>query len=334
MSPHHFTQEDRIKLEAFLEAGLSQKAISELLGFHPASISREIKRNSVSGKYRARKAQERAEFRRKEIERTHKWDYEKLRRYVIDKTIEGWSPEQISGRLPIDFPDDPKMRISHETIYLTAYADERWGDLLTPYWRLHRKKRKKRGSAYKNRAPIKGRVSIEKRPDEINQRTRTGDLEGDTVHGAGQSGSITTLVDRKSLFLWAAWVPTRHADVVAKSIVNLLMPFKGKTLHSITFDNGSEFANHQDIADTLGINTYFARPYRSNDRARNENTNGLLRQYFPKKMRFDTITDEQLQRAVEELNHRPRKTLNYRTPAEVLFNSIIAFQPGYVKKFL
>ncbi|MCK5861640.1 MAG: IS30 family transposase [Candidatus Hydrogenedentes bacterium] len=163
--------------------------------------------------------------------------------------------------------------------------------------------KKRRREISKNRIPIKYRPNI------VTARSRVGYLEGDTVVGCGQSGNIVTLVDRKSLYLWSALCPAKHSQVVTRAIVRILAKVSSQHLHTITFDNGTKFPGHMQIAKELSVDIYFARPYCSNDRARNENTNGLLRQYFPKEFRFDTITPDQLQRVVEELNNRPRKTL-------------------------
>lgn len=326
MSPHHFTRDERLRLSAYKESGLSNSQIADLLGFHKSTIGREIRRNSVGGHYRACVADALSLSRRQELERPHKLDYPPLRRYVIDKTMDCWSPEQISGRLHIEYPEDFRMRVSYETIYLSAYGDDRLGPLLIPYWRGGRKKRKKRESLKGKREMIAGRISIEQRPRIVAERSRLGDLEGDTVVGAGQSGNIVTLVDRKSLYLFAGFCATRHSELVARTTIKILRQEQSFQFHTITFDNGSEFASHDLIAKELNVGVYFARPYCSNDRARNENTNGLLRQYFPKKTRFDKLTLEQVQRVVHEINNRPRKTLNYRTPAEVFNQERVAFR--------
>ncbi len=326
MSQHHFTRDDRLKLEAYKSSGLSNGEIGRKLGFHKSNIGRELRRNSMRGQYCASTADRIAVSRRQDVERKKKLDHPPLLRYVIDKTMELWSPEQISGRLRLEYTDDLSMRVSHETIYLAAYSDERLGPLLIPYWRQGRKKRKKRGLLKGKREAIKDRVSIEERPEIVTTCTRLGDLEGDTVVGSGQSGNIVTLVDRKSLYLFAGLCSTRQAHLVAQTTIDMLRKIAPQHLHTITFDNGKEFSAHKHIANELSVDVFFARPYCSNDRARNENTNGLLRQYFPKQTRFDTISPNQLQRTVEELNNRPRKTLNYRTPAEVFFQERVAFR--------
>jgi len=327
MSPRHFTLKNREKIEFCLSEGYSIPQIAGRLGCHRTSVWRELRRNSVGRHYDADRAQGLACRRRAELEVPHKLDHPELRRYVIDRSMEYWSPEQISDGLRLAYPGDPAMRVSYETIYTAAYGDPRLGRILLPNLRHKRKKRKKRKTALEGKkGGIKGRVSIDERPAVVEERSRTGDLEGDTVVGCGHSGNIVTLVDRKSLFLFAALSPTKNAQEVAETIVRTLRGTEPGTLHTITFDNGTEFAGHADIAAKLGVSVYFAHPYCSNERARNENTNGLLRQYFPKTMRFDTIAPEQLQRAVDELNNRPRKTLNHRTPAEVFNQARVAFR--------
>ena len=326
MSPQHFTRDDRLKLETYKLAGYSNAHIAGILGYHKSSIGRELGRNSIRGRYQGALADKVSVRRRQEIERNRKIDHPPLRRYVIDMTMNHWSPEEISGRLRLNFGNDPLMQISYESIYLAAYSDERLGPLLIPYWRQARKKRKKRGALKGKREIIQSRVPISKRPEIVAARSRVGDLEGDTVVGCAQSGNIVTLVDRKSLYLWAGLSPTKHSPVVADVIMNVLGEVDPQHLHTITFDNGTEFADHLRISKDLSVDIYFARPYCSNDRARNENTNGLLRQYFPKKFKFDTITPVQLQRVVEEMNNRPRKTLGYRTPAEVFNQEVLRFE--------
>ena len=326
MSPCHFTHKQRELIAFCLSEGYSHAGIAERLGYHRTSVWREVRRNSVGGRYDAQRAESLAVLRRADLEVKRKLDHPELRRYVIDRSMEFWSPEQISNRLRLEYPEDPKMRVSHETIYTAAYSDPRLGRLLLPNLRHKRKKRKKRPAFKGKKGGIKGRVCISQRPQVVDERSRTGDLEGDTVVGRGQSGNIVTLVDRKSLFLFAALSPTKNAPAVADVIVRTLRGAGSGALHTLTFDNGTEFAGHADIARELGVSVYFAHPYCSNERARNENTNGLLRQYFPKTMRFDAITPEQLQRAVDELNSRPRKTLNHRTPAEVFLQARVAFR--------
>jgi len=247
-----------------------------------------------------------------------------LRRYLFDKMAEGWSPEQVAGRLWLDFPGQPRMRVSHETIYRSLYADEKLGNGLIPCLRQRRPRRRPRGQRRPTRPFILNRVGIEARPPEVDTLERYGDWEGDLVIGAKQEGAIVTLVERKSLLLRSEPLPSRYAAGVAQHVIRALRALAPHWVKTITFDNGSEFAHHERIAHALGADIYFAHPYAAYERARNENTNGLLRQYLPKSTSFKNLTRTQLQRYVDELNDRPRKKHGYRTPREVFEQACVA----------
>jgi IS30 family transposase len=209
------------------------------------------------------------------------------------------------------------MRISHEALYQAIYGDPRL-HFLIKHLAQARPKRRKRGQGKSRRGPtIPNRVGIEKRPHVVEERSRFGDWEGDTVVGAGQDAHVVTLVDRKSRRLEARKVKTKQADEVAKAVVDALEDMPVSWVRTITFDNGTEFTRHEDIAKALEADIYFAAPYASYQRGTNENTNGLLRRYLPKGTGFKNLTAQKLQQIVEELNNRPRKCLGYRTPNEV-----------------
>jgi transposase, IS30 family len=290
--------------------------IGRALGRSPATISREERRNSTGRTYDARKAQQRYQQRRANCRPARKLEYLPLWQYLIEKLPLFWSPQQVAGRLRRDYPDDPRMRISHETVYRALYRDERLKPWVA-YLRQHRPKRRKRGQGKTLRCVIPHRTSIHNRPPEVQHRTRLGDWEADLVLGKNQQGAVVSLVARNSLMLLARKVQSKQSEVVVAAIINALEDLPAFWAKTITFDNGSEFYHHQRITDELGIATYFADPYAAYQRGVNENTNGLLRQYLPKGARFDTLTQSQLQAIVEELNNRPRKTLGYRTPYEV-----------------
>jgi IS30 family transposase len=241
--------------------------------------------------------------------------------------MQGWSPEQVSGRLWLDKPGEPWMRVSPETIYRTIYADERLKRVLLGCLRRRQPRRRKRGERRPTRPFIPNRVSIEARPVQVDTLERYGDWEGDLVLGVHQDGAIVTLVERKSLLVRAVQVATRHARGVARAVVQALHALPASWRKTITFDNGSEFAHHEQMAQALGMEIYFAHPYAAYERARNENTNGLLRQYLPKATSFTHLTDHQLQRYIDELNDRPRKKLDYRTPNEVFTLARVALEP-------
>lgn len=224
------------------------------------------------------------------------------------------SPEQIANRLKLE----SSLHISHEAIYQHIYADKHNGGNLYSNLRSQKTHRKRYASGQQRRGMIKNRVSIDERPEIVAEKTRFGDWEGDTVIGKNHRGGLVTLAERKSRYLLAGHISSKHAEGVTATIKRLLTPFKD-TCYTITFDNGKEFAEHEIIASELQTSIYFAHPYHSWERGLNENSNGLLRQYFPKHIELTDITEEQVQRAVERLNHRPRKVLGFRSPHEVFF---------------
>lgn len=291
--------------------------IAKTLGRHRTTISRELVRNRCSQRYDAAKAQQRYKERRKICRPRKKLEYQPLRDYVFEKLSCGFTPEQVAGRLPMEHPDAPRMRISHEALYQGLYGDERLHCLIK-HLAQARPKRRKRGQGKSSRGPcIPGRVGIEKRPKAVADRSRYGDWEGDTVVGAGQQGFLTTLVERRSLLLRAELVQTKQASEVAQAVVDAIIDMPISWVKTITFDNGTEFAKHAEMAAVLPADIYFADPYASYQRGTNENTNGLLRRYFPKGTNFKEVTKQRLQHVVEEINNRPRKKLGYRTPNEV-----------------
>ena len=297
--------------------------MARALGRSPSTISREFARNAGVDGYRCERAQKRYAQARKACRRTTSLSHLALRRYVIDKMVQGWSPEQVSGRLWLDKPGEPRMRVSPETIYRAIYSDEGLKNLLRGCLRQRRPRRRKRGERRPTRPFIPNRIGIEARPAEVDRLERYGDWEGDLIIGAHQDGAIVTLVERKSMLLLAVRVPSRHARVVARAVVDALRTVPPSWRKTITYDNGSEFAHHEQMAQALDMNIYFAHPYAAHERGRNENTNGLLRQYVPKSTRFSDLTDHQLQRYVDELNDRPRKNLGYRTRTKSFRNSLL-----------
>lgn len=274
MPYHHLTPMERGQIHALHTHGLSQGAIARRLGRSPSTVCRELARNRAhSGAYDATCAHQRYREARKSCRRTTSLAYLPLRRYLFDKMTEGWSPEQISGRLWLDFPGDPRMRVSHETIYRSLYRDEKLGQPLIGYLRQRRPRRRTRGQRRPTRPFIPNRIGIEARPPEVDARQRYGDWEGDLLIGACQQGAVLTLVERKSLLLRATLLPSRHAQGVAEAAIEQLRVMPVEWRKTLTLDNGSEFAHHQRICDTLGLGTYFAHPYAAYERGTNENTN-------------------------------------------------------------
>jgi IS30 family transposase len=328
MPYHHLTPLERGQIQAFHEEGLSLRGIARKLGRSAGTLSREFARNRAGARgYDAARAQRRYEQARATCRRGTALSHVPLRRYLLDKMTQGWSPEQVSGRLWLDFPGQPRMRVSPETIYRTLYADQGLGRALIPCLRQRRPRRRRRGERRPTRPFIPNRIGIELRPPEVDALTRYGDWEGDLVIGQGQRGAVVTLVERKSLLLRAVRVLTRHAAGVADAIIHALKDLPAHWLRTLTLDNGSEFAHHETVTRGLGTPVFFAHPYAAYERARNENTNGLLRQYLPKTVNFIELSRHQLRRYVEELNNRPRKILGYRTPLEVFHLNAVALAP-------
>ena len=310
---HQLTNEQRYQIFALKSAKHTQVEIANIIGCHKSTISRELLRNSGLRGYRPKQAQKLAMKRRCHSVTKSKYsptDYELIERLIRQR----YSPVQISKRTELE----NSLSISHETIYRYIHKDKLNKGELFHYLRNQKLRKKRYKSSHNGRGQIKNRIPIDDRDKSINDRQNLGDFEGDTVIGKNHKGAIVTIVDRKSRYLYADLLDNRTAANVTKSIVSMLSTHK---CNSITFDNGKEFANHSEISDKLGANIFFAHPYSSFERGTNENTNGLLRQYYPKKTDFSKIDKSELQAITDELNHRPRKCLGYRSPYEV-HNSI------------
>ncbi len=309
MSYTQLTREQRYQIYALKKEGHNRTAIARNVGVHKATVSRELTRNLGARGYRPKQADELAQQRQKQRVRPRitvaQW------RQVEELLRQEWSPEQISGRLALE----AQRSISHERIYQYVYADKARGGTLSRHLRC-RKQRRKRYGSYSRRGQIPNRVLIDQRPQVVAQKARLGDWEADTIIGLCHQQAIVSLVERKSKLTRLAKVARNTAESVANAMTTQLESLEVKT---ITSDNGREFARHQQIGQSLKADFYFAHPYHSWERGLNENTNGLVRQYFPKKSDFSKITGSQINKVVERLNHRPRKTLGYKTPHEVFF---------------
>jgi transposase, IS30 family len=315
MSYKQLTMTQRYQIEALMKEALSMRAIGRNLGVSHTTISREIRRNSLEdGGYNASSASISTRLRY-QYKSKNKRLTKKHISYIREHLKEGWSPEQISGRMEID----GYSSISHETIYQYIYRKS--NHELHQYLRHKNKKYTKRSASHRRRGHIKDRVSIEERAHIVEEKSRVGDWEIDTVIGKNHHQGIVTIVDRHSKFTLMKKVPSKHAYEVTKATLELMRPIKQHTL-TITSDNGKEFAYHKKIATALETDFYFAHPYRSCERGLNEHTNGLIREYFPKKTEFQYITDTQIVDVQNRLNSRPRKILGYKTPAEVFFATI------------
>lgn len=320
MSYAHLTPFERGEIHALLKVGKSKAYIAKHLGRDRTTIYRELRRNNAQSGYSPKKAQQKYQERRAECQPARKIEYPPLWRHVIDKIGDKIPPETIAGRLPLDYPDDRKMRISHEAIYQAIYRDKRLHFLIDDLPQA-RPKRRKRGQGKTGRAPsIPNRVGIEQRPKEVQERSRFGDWEGDLVVGANQQAYLVTLVERKSKLLLSRKIDSKHAETVADAIIDAFMDVPKSWVKTITFDNGPEFAGHEKIAAATGAEIYFADPYASYQRGTNENTNGLIRRYLPKGMSFNNLHQGEVDWIVDQLNNRPRKTLEYLTPNEVFQN--------------
>lgn len=317
MKYKQLTLEKRYHISALQKAGLKQKEIAEKIAVHPSTISRELRRNrdKVRG-YNAELAQIKSSKKHKQKTKRESLTA-RVEKYIRNKLKQDWSPEQISGRMKIDLG----ITVVHETIYRYIYANKANGGRLYKSLRHKNKKYHKRSNEYKARGMLIDRVMIGKRPKIVEKKSRIGDLEIDTVIGKHHVGALVTVVDRKSKFTLIKNVPTRQADVVTKALIEMITPIKAIT-HTITSDNGKEFAYHKEVSAALDIDFYFANPYHSWERGLNEHTNGLIRQYLPKKSEFIDVSKDEIIMIQNRLNHRPRKVLGYKTPYEVFFSEM------------
>ena len=322
MSYTHLTEQDRYVISHLKVAGFSLREIARRLNRHHSTISRELKRAKLRYPYATywydwseplaleRKSKPR-HFRRHRNSR--------LVQYVEVRLRKQWSPEEISHRLRVDYPRDDSMRVSHETIYRWVYLDAIVdGRLYLNLRRRHKKRRRqKRYGKGRRFADLK---CITQRPGIVETRERFGDWEGDTIEGKKSSGHIATIVERKSRYLLAAKLANKQAATLTDQGIKSFVSIPRKMRKTLTVDNGSEFAQFKKFEEKTGLDIYFAKPYSPWQRGANENTNGLLRQYFPKRSDFKKVTAEDVKEAVRRLNNRPRKCLNYRTPHEIFWS--------------
>ena len=236
----------------------------------------------------------------------------KVKHWINELLAKDFTPEQIAGRFLLE----DKISLHHESIYRYIYQDKAQGGSLYKYLTRACKKYQKRYGSYDKRGQLINRTCIEERPTVVDEKSRIGDWEGYTVAGKGRKNAFVTMVERKTLFMVVKRIESKHANITAGALSQSM-----KHLHTyvltITLDNGKEFAQHERIGEALGADVYFAHPYSSWERGINENTNGLLRRYFPKGTDFMTLSEEEIQLAVDNLNHRPRKTRGYKTPHEL-----------------
>ena len=312
--------EQRIAIYILLTTGLNQAKISELIGVSKSTVSREIKRNTGLKGYRPIQAHQRALERRQNAEKHIRFTDE-IKTNVTKHIEQEWSPEQICGRLK----KENKPSVSHETIYQFIIDDQKNGGELHKRLRLGRKKRRKRIKKQDGRGQIPNRVSIDERPAIVDAKERVGDWELDTIIGKNHKGAIVTAVERNTKFSCMRHVRKKEASLVAKALIDMLKPYEN-FVHTLTADNGKEFSEHVKVADALKAKFYFAHPYSSWERGLNENTNGLIRQYFPKKTCLLNVSDDYVSIVQDKLNDRPRKTLNFETPNHLFLNSVVALE--------
>jgi IS30 family transposase len=311
MNYTHLTQDERYQIYVLKKAGHIQSEIAKLINRSESTVSRELRRNRGRRGYRPKQAQAKADDRRAINARRVADD---AWQFAQERLLMQWSPEQISGH----------VNISPETVYQRVYADKQSSGLLWKNLRCQKKRRKRYGKM-ERRGQIPNRLFIEDRPAIVDERKRIGDWEADTIIGKNHRQAIVSIVERKTGLTLIKKVERKTAKAVCQAMIDLLKPYKNK-VRTITSDNGKEFAGHEEIAKTLKADFYFAHPYASWERGTNENTNGLIRQYFPKNRDFTTITQKEINFAMERLNNRPRKRLGYRTPNQVFFKSGIALQ--------
>lgn len=323
MPYHHISKEERVQISALKRAGHTNGTIADQLDRHRSTIGRELRKHATEVSptmfvYRPGTAHRRAKDRRAAInaQRRKITTGSALATLIEEKLHAYWSPEQIAGRLR----RERRITLSHETIYQWLYRERH--DLM-PFLRLSRKRRFRRRHGTRERARRREEAKkrwIEERPKVVERRARLGDWEGDTALGAEKHVRLLTHTERKSGYLLVRKLQTSTAEETSRMIRQLFLRVPKRKRHTVTYDNGIEFSDHETIERDSKITIYFARPYHSWERGTNENTNGLLRQFFPKKTPLASVTKQTLGRAANLLNTRPRKRLHYQTPHERFLN--------------
>jgi IS30 family transposase len=318
MTYRQLSVQEREIIAHMLFAGATKTAIAARIGRDVETVRREIKRNGVKGGYSAISAQRESEQRRRRARTaSRKMERAEVGRHVKQCLRRRWSPDQVAGRLKRDFPLNSDLHISGAAIYYWLRHDEHRRPLLSCLRRSGCRRRRAAPSGERPR-------SIVNRPEVVNQRQRLGDWEGDLIVGRQHRGALVSLVERVSGLVLLVKVPNRKSLTINRAIASALEGFPPELRRSITFDNGREFAAHEQLTRWLGLEIYFADPRSPWQRGTNENTNGLVREYFPKGTNFHSVTHREVAEAQAELNNRPRKRLGYRTPNEILNPPMIA----------
>jgi IS30 family transposase len=307
------TMEEREVIGQMEYAGQSQASIARRLGRPASTVSRELKRNGSAEGYSAVAAQRQAQERRRQRPLVRKMDRPEVNEEVRQGLARCWSPDQVAGRIRRDHPNDPSRCVSHQTVY-----DWLKRDANREHWEGFLRRGGKRRPKNDRRGKLKGTVSVADRLEVVDERRRFGDWEGDTMVGAKHRGALVTHVERKSGYLLVGRIDQKKSRHVNRATRRLFAGLPQGLRRTLTLDNGKEFAGHDELATQNGIKVYFADPYAAWQRGTNENTNGLLRQYFPKGTDFTQVSHHELKQIAQEVNQRPRKRLGYRTPYEVL----------------
>jgi IS30 family transposase len=310
----HLSLEEREIIAHLHRMGKMQTQIAERLCRSKSTISRELRRNRSRNGYWAVAAQRRAERRGSERPWVAKMRRPDVRRYVRERLRQRWSPDQIAGRSRSDFPHDRRQQISQQTIYAWIRAEEASGQ----HWQKYLRRLGRKRPEWEKRGRLPTSVSIEGRPAVVDRRSRYGDWEGDTIVGANRRGGAVTLVERKSGYLLLGRVRNLRAATVRQAAARRYAATPTALRKTLTLDNGKEFAEHEQLAVDAALRIYFAKPYCAWQRGTNENTNGLIRQFFPKGTDLAHIPERRFTKVQHLLNDRPRKRLGYRTPNEVL----------------
>jgi len=318
MHGKHLTIRDREVMAKMLAEGVHRTAIAEALGVHRTSIGRELNRNRSGGDYFPSLAQVAADERRAGSKSPWKMERLGIGEHVREGLQAYWSPEQIAGRWRRQHPDDASTWISHTCIYAWVYREKANGSSCHTYLRQGHRKRRKRYGTGEKRGRIPGRVGIEHRPAVVEAKSRLGDWESDTVEGGGRKAYLVMHVERKSKYLVMGKIADKRARTFNAGTVRAFGRHAGVPLETMTADNGKEFAKFAVLEKKLGLAVYFAQPYHSWQRGLNENTNGLVRQFFPKRFDLRCATHRYVAHVEHLINTRPRKSLGYRTPVEVL----------------
>ena len=324
MSYKHLSLEERYYIEIELRKDTSSNKIAKALGRPQGTISKEIQRNKGKRGYRHKQAHERSLKRCLDKVKPTKLTVKLCKKIADCLMNEQWSPEQMSGR----WRSEENIEIHHETIYRYIYDDKAKGGKLHTYLRHYGKRYRKRNPSLGRHIGIPDRVDIDERPEVVNNRERLGDWEADTIIGKNHKGAVVTLDERVSKLRLAYPLARKKAIGVKDAIVSLLSPLQ-EWVKTITFDNGREFTEHMKASSSLACKTYFAKPYHSWERGQNENANGLLRQYFPKAMELHDVAVDKVVKAIDKLNSRPRKCLDWKTPYEV-FQKLSGFDARIV----